>query len=148
MFHRKGIESLSGELIEIHDGRVRLAYTTVRGFAALYNWGKLAKISTMSQETCINAWGLLRSGVPAIIHYSASNACSQSRAQRLPLKGSSEGQSYPECWLESVPRNYANFERCHHFPQEPQNFPALFGSGVDSNYPVLYQYPKGLSESG
>jgi hypothetical protein len=91
MFHRKGIESLSGELIEIHDGRVRLAYTTVRGFAALYNWGKLAKISTMSQETCINAWGLLRSGVPAIIHYSASNACSQSRAQRLPLKGSSKG---------------------------------------------------------
>ena len=38
------------------------------------------------------------------------NACSHSRAQRLPLKGSSKGQSYPECWLESVLRNYANSE--------------------------------------
>ena len=28
------------------------------------------------------------------------------------------------------------------------NLPALFGSGVDSNYPALYQYPKDLSESG
>jgi hypothetical protein len=38
------------------------------------------------------------------------NACSHSRAQRLPLKGSSKRQSYPECWLESVLRNYANSE--------------------------------------
>jgi hypothetical protein len=38
------------------------------------------------------------------------NACSYSRAQRLPLKGSSKGQSYPECWLESVLRNYARSE--------------------------------------
>jgi hypothetical protein len=36
----------------------------------------------------------------------------------------------------------------HHFPRGPQKFPALFGSGVDSNYPALYQYPKDISESG
>jgi hypothetical protein len=31
---------------------------------------------------------------------------------------------------------------------EAFKFPALFGSGVDSNYPVLYQHPKNLSGSG
>jgi hypothetical protein len=48
---------------------------------------------------------LLRCGVPAIILLRSAlsaaspavfaNACSHSKAQRLPLKGSSEGQSYP-----------------------------------------------------
>jgi hypothetical protein len=35
---------------------------------------------------------------------SAPNACTHSKAQRLPLKGPSEGQRYPECWLEVRPQ--------------------------------------------
>ncbi|OCK87823.1 TPR-like protein [Cenococcum geophilum 1.58] len=45
------IEGLSGGLIEVHEGRVRLAHSTVRNFATWYNWGTLAKVSEMDQHT-------------------------------------------------------------------------------------------------
>jgi hypothetical protein len=48
------IEYLGGGLIEIYGDRVRLAHTTVREFAALYNWGRFATFSMMSLETSIN----------------------------------------------------------------------------------------------
>ncbi|CAI4212349.1 unnamed protein product [Parascedosporium putredinis] len=37
------IEGLSGGLIEINDGRVRLAHTTVRHFVTVYDWGAQAR---------------------------------------------------------------------------------------------------------
>ncbi|PKS08576.1 hypothetical protein jhhlp_004962 [Lomentospora prolificans] len=44
------IEGLSGGLIEISDGRVRLAHTTVRHFAAVYDWGPLAKVQDLGVQ--------------------------------------------------------------------------------------------------
>jgi hypothetical protein len=54
------------------------------------------------------------------IAFMRTTACSHSRAQSLPLKGSSKGQSYPEYWLESVLRNYANSEAFAAGGQTPQ----------------------------
>jgi hypothetical protein len=40
--------------------------------------------------------------------------------------------------LKSIPGDKVYKPKwCHHFPRGPQNFPKLFGSGVDSNCPVL-----------
>jgi hypothetical protein len=78
--------------------------------------------------------GRLRSGVPAIIlrppiqlirSKSSSlcpNACSHSKAQCPPLKGSSKGQSYPMKLLITF--------------LEDLKFPALL-SRVDGNYPAF-----------
>jgi hypothetical protein len=54
--------------------------------------------------TCYNPrCQLLSSSVqlyPQQVQQPLPNACSHSKAPCLPLKGSSEGHSYPECWLE------------------------------------------------
>jgi tetratricopeptide (TPR) repeat protein len=44
------IEGLSGGLIEVYKGRVRLAHTSVRDFATLYRWGKQARVNHMAQD--------------------------------------------------------------------------------------------------
>ena len=69
------------------------------------------------------------------------NVWSYSRAKlsRMLARVPSLGITQQTPWWKIIGLVSSETDRRHHFPQGSQNFPALFGSGVDNNYPALYQ---------